>query len=81
MRKYTRELLVTAKVAENWNTNLEQKIEELIEIVYHVHNEEKVNLAAELLDVYPKKRKKANDVANPKSTKARRPFQFMVCRN
>jgi ribosomal protein S3AE len=80
MRKYTRELLVTAKVADSWRNNLDQKIEELIDVVCHVHDEDKVNKTVELLDVYPKRAKKSKQSAIRK-TKSNRPFQFMVCRN
>ena len=80
MRKYTRELLVTSKIADTWRNNLEQKIEELIDVVWHVHDEDQVHKAVELLDVYPKRSKKNNKTANRK-LKSNRPFQFVVCRN
>jgi hypothetical protein len=76
----TRELLVTTKVAQNWNDEFEQRVDELMTIVSKVDNEIELQHASELLDVYhnstqkPKSRKK-------KTVQSDRPFEFLVFRN
>ena len=47
----TRELLVTTKVAQNWNDEFEQRVDELMAIVSKVDNEVELQHASELLDV------------------------------
>lgn len=84
MKQQTRELLVTTKVAQHWQDDFDQKIDELMSIVSKVDNEEQVQEAGELLDVYHKtkqklkknsKRKKQADSTDSK------PFEFLVFRN
>ena len=46
MKQQTRELLVTTKVAQHWQADFEQKVDELMTIVSKVDNEEKVHDAS-----------------------------------
>lgn len=79
MKQQARELLVTTKVAQHWQEDFDQKVEELMLIVSKVDTQKEVNLASEMLDVYhtsehhqdDKKRKRVTD----------RPFEFIVFRN
>jgi hypothetical protein len=82
MKQKVRELLVTTKVAQNWQDNFEQKVDELMAMVNKIDTERQVNKACELLDVYHKSKHK------PKSTKGKKqadpadkPFEFLVFRN
>jgi hypothetical protein len=82
MKQYSRELLVTAKVAQGWQGSFEQNVDQLITIVSQIDNEQQVRDAGELIDVYHKKSHK------PRKTKRRkqdenniRPFEFLVFRN
>lgn len=76
----TRELLVTTKVAQNWNDDFEQRVDELMNIVSRVDNDVQLLHVSEMLDVYhnstskPKARRK-------KATQSDRPFEFLVFRN
>lgn len=78
MKQKTRELLVTTKVAQNWQEDFDQKIEELMVIVGKVDNEGNLQQSTEMLDVYhtssgkPKARKKK------KVLQKDRPFEFLV---
>lgn len=77
MKQKTRELLVTTKVAQHWQTDFDQKVDELMNIVSKVDNDIRVQQATETLDVYhnatqkPKRRKK-------KIVQNERPFEFLV---
>lgn len=77
MKQKTRELLVTTKVAQNWQADFDQKVDELMNIVSKVDNDSSMQQATETLDVYhnttqkPKRRKK-------KLVQSERPFEFLV---
>lgn len=47
MKQQTRELLVTTKVAQNWQDDFEQKIDELMSIVSKVDTEQEVLRSSE----------------------------------
>ena len=79
MKQLTRELLVTAKVAQGWQGDFEQKVDQLVSLVSLVDNEEQVRGAGELLDVYHKKSLKPRKTKRKKSEG--RPFEFLVFRN
>jgi hypothetical protein len=80
MKQHTRELLVTTKVAQNWQDNFEQKVDELILIVSKIDNEQQVSQASEMMDVYHN-RKKQKAGRKKKVLHADRPFEFLVFRN
>ncbi len=77
----TRELLVTTKVARRWNEDFEQRVDELMNIVSNVDNEQQVNSAAELLDVYQNNIQKPLKSRRKKLTQTDRPFEFLVFSN
>lgn len=82
MKQQVRELLVTAKVAQTWSDQFNERVEELMLLVTKIDNEKQVLAAGELLDVYKKTRQKP--VKNRKrklSDQADRPFEFLVFRN
>ena len=82
MKQQVRELLVTAKVAQNWNGHFDQKVEELMVIVNKVDTDKHVLDAGELLDVYHKTKQKPSKSRKKKqSDPADRPFEFLVFRN
>ena len=54
MKQQVRELLVTAKVAQHWSDNFDERVEELMAIVNKVDTDKQVMGAGELLDVYQK---------------------------
>jgi len=76
----TRELLVTTKVAQSWNEDFEQKVDELISIVSKMDTETNVQHAAETLDVYHNSPKKSKG-KRKKISSVDRPFEFLVFRN
>ncbi len=83
MKQQARELLVTTKVAQHWQEDFEQKVEELMLIVSKVDNEKQVNVASEMMDVYHDKTEYTAS-AKPRKRKVRisgRPFEFLVFRN
>jgi hypothetical protein len=81
MKQHTRELLVTAKVAQGWQGNFEEKVDQLISIVSQVDNEQQVRDAGELIDVYKKKSHKPRKGKRRKNDDDSRPFEFLVFRN
>ncbi len=82
MKPQVRELLVTAKVAQNWQGHFNEKVEELMEIVNKVDNDKQVLQAGELLDVYHKtKQKPAKARKKKQSDCCEKPFEFLVFRN
>lgn len=82
MKQYTRELLVTAKVAQGWKDDFEHKVDQLISIVSLVDNEQQVRDAGELIDVYHKKSHKPRKGKRRKQDDSTsRPFEFLVFRN
>jgi len=82
MKQQTRELLVTTKVAQHWQDDFDQKVDELMAIVSKIDNEQQVQESVELMDVYRNtthrrgsgKRKKLMESPD-------RPFEFLVFRN
>jgi hypothetical protein len=67
MKQQARELLVTTKVAQHWQEDFDQKVEELMLIVSKVDNQKQVNDEQPLNG----RKKKVTD----------RPFEFLVFRN
>lgn len=80
MKQRTRELLVTTKVAQNWNDDFEQRVDELINLVSKMDNEEQVRYASELLDVYHNDNQPIKS-KRKKMLQSDRPFEFLVFRN
>lgn len=82
MKQQVRELLVTAKVAQNWQGDFEQKVDELMEMVNKVDTDKNVQKAVELLDVYHKTKQKTVKLPKKKlSDCCEKPFEFLVFRN
>jgi len=82
MKQQVRELLVTAKVAQNWHGHFDQKVEELMTLVNKVDNDKHVLQAGELLDVYHKTKQKPAKARKKKTSDCcDRPFEFLVFRN
>lgn len=79
MKQTTRELLVTTKVAQNWQNNFEQKVEELILVVSKIDTNEQVQQASEMMDVY--RAKNTSKKRKRKTEQSDRPFEFLVFRN
>ncbi len=82
MKQQVRELLVTAKVAQDWAGHFNEKVEELMGLVNKVDTDKQILDAAELLDVYHKTKQKPvkgrkKKLADP----AEKPFEFLVFRN
>jgi len=76
----TRELLVTTKVAQSWNEDFGQRVDELMNIVTKVDNEEQMQQASEILDVY-NNRKHRLSKRRKKINPQEKPFEFLVFRN
>lgn len=82
MKPQVRELLVTAKVAQNWQDHFNEKVEELMGIVNKIDNDKQVLGAGELLDVYHKTKQKPAKLRKKKlSDCCDKPFEFLVFRN
>ncbi|MBS1778715.1 MAG: hypothetical protein JST70_05280 [Bacteroidetes bacterium] len=81
MKQTTRELLVTTKVANNWQDNFEEQVEHLISIISQIDNEANVVSASETLDVYHTANKKPRKARRKKTVADARPFEFLVFRN
>lgn len=81
MKRTSRELLVTTKVAQHWQNDFEQKVEELIAVVSKIDTEDQVQHASETMDVYHATPVKAKKGRKKKSLPAERPFEFLVFRN
>lgn len=82
MKQQVRELLVTAKVAQNWQNRFNEKVEELMLLVNKVDTDKQVQEAGELLDVYHKSKQKASKVRKKRlSDCCEKPFEFLVFRN
>ncbi len=74
----TRELLVTTKVAQNWQKeDFEQRVDELMNLVNQVDTDQKVQGASEMLDVYHNSKHKPK-AKRKKLIASDRPFEFMV---
>lgn len=82
MKQQVRELLVTARVAQNWQSQFNEKVEELMTLVNKVDTDKQVLDATELMDVYHKtKQKPAKSRKKKLSDCCDKPFEFLVFRN
>jgi exonuclease VII small subunit len=83
MKQQTRELLVTTKVAQHWQGDFDQKVDELMTIISKIDNEQQVIESCELLDVYQKTRQKLKKSSKKKKQTDYfdKPFEFLVFRN
>ena len=81
MKYQARELLVIAKVAEHWQEDFEQKVDELINIVSKVDTENNLRTCTETLDVYHKSSAKPAKKARKRKEPESRPFAFLVFSN
>jgi hypothetical protein len=81
MKQQTRELLVTTKVAQHWQGDFEQKVDELMTIVSKVDNDQRVQDASETLDVYRNITQKKPKGGKRKKILGDKPFEFLVFRN
>jgi len=82
MKQQVRELLVTAKAAQNWEGQFDKNIDDLMEIVSKVDTDKNILQAGELLDVYRKTKEKTSKNTKRKHTdNADKPFEFFVFRN
>jgi exonuclease VII small subunit len=83
MKQQTRELLVTTKVAQHWQGDFDQKVDELMTIISKIDNEQQVIESCELLDVYQKTRQKLKKSGKKKKPTDYfdKPFEFLVFRN
>lgn len=77
----TRELLVTTKVAQNWNDEFEQRVEELMNMVSRIDTEQQVLNVSEIMDVYHNTKHKPSKQRRKKIVQSDRPFEFLVFRN
>jgi hypothetical protein len=82
MKQQVRELLVTAKVAQNWHDHFNEKVEELMVLVNKIDTDKQVLDSGELLDVYHKtKQTPAKAIKKKLSDCCEKPFEFLVFRN
>lgn len=82
MKQQVRELLVTAKVAQNWSPHFNERVEELMTLVTKVDTDKQVFEAGELLDVYHKTKQTPAKLRKRKlSDLGDKPFEFLVFRN
>ena len=82
MKQQVRELLVTAKVAQEWSGNFNERVEELMLLVNKIDTDKQVLDAGELLDVYHKTKQKPGKNRKKKLTDpGDKPFEFLVFRN
>jgi hypothetical protein len=82
MKPQVRELLVTAKVAQNWHDHFNEKVEELMVLVNKIDTDKQILDSGELLDVYHKtKQTPARLKKKKQSDCCEKPFEFLVFRN
>lgn len=82
MKPQTRELLVTTKVAQHWQADFEQRVDELMSIVSKVDTEQHVLKVTEILDVYHNTTQKPQKQGRKKKlVQSERPFEFLAFRN
>ncbi len=79
----SRELLVTTKVAQQWQDNFNREVDVLIAVIGTVDNDANVSAATEVMDVYhpapvETSRKKTKRF---RQSPALKPFEFTVFRN
>jgi hypothetical protein len=77
----TRELLVTTKVAQHWQDDFDQRVDELMHLVSQVDNEKQMQDVSETLDVYHNNTQKSSKSRRKKLVHSERPFEFLVFRN
>lgn len=80
MKPFTRELLVTTKVAQHWQSDFEQQVDELMSIVAKVDTEQHVQRVTEVLDVYHNTTQKPNG-KKKRVLHSEKPFAFLTFRN
>lgn len=79
MKEQVRELLVTANVAKHWNSQFNEKVEELMDLVNKIDTDKHVLDTGELLDVYQKTKQKPDKHKKKRlSDYADKPFEFLV---
>jgi hypothetical protein len=78
MKPQVRELLVTAKVAQNWQSLFNEKVEELMVLVNKVDTDKQVLESGELLDVYHKTKLKPKARKKKHADCCDKPFEFLV---
>lgn len=78
MKQQTRELLLTTKVAQHWQDDFDQKVDELMVMVSKIDNEQQTTDATEVLDVYHNQTSKRKRRLLPQDA---RPFEFLVFSN
>lgn len=76
----TRELLIITKVAQTWQGDFDQRVNELMDMVSKVDTETHMTQTSEIMDVYH------NGAPEEESRKRKiirkeRPFEFLVYRN
>ena len=82
MKQQVRELLVTAKVAQHWSDNFDERVEELMVLLNKIDTEKRVMSAGEMLDVYQKSKQTPAKVCKKKLQDCcDKPFEFLVFRN
>ncbi len=81
MKQQTRELLVTTKVAQHWQEEFDQKVDELMNIVSKIDNDASVTKASEMMDVYRNSTQPSKQGKRKKIIHSDRPFEFLVFRN
>ncbi len=79
MNQQVRELLLTARAAENWNEQFNEKVEELMSLVSKIDTEQQISNAGEIMDVYHKTKMRPQLPLNKKSNDCcDKPFKFIV---
>lgn len=84
MAHSTRELLLTTKVATDWQADFDAQIDGLISTINRVDNQKEIDRSTELMDVYEHKKSKSCNSRNRRSgllTANSRPFEFLTFRN
>ncbi len=82
MKQQVRELLVTAKVAQNWTGHFNERVDELMHVVSLVDTDKQILSATETLDVYRKQKQKPTKARKKKNSDCcDKPFEFLVFRN
>jgi hypothetical protein len=82
MKQNVRELLVTAKVAQNWKGHFEKNVDDLMGVVNKIDTDKNIQDATETLDVYRKSKQKPAKVRRKRTSDCcDKPFEFLVFRN
>ena len=80
-KQRSRELLLNTKVAQKWNKPFDMNIDELMELVTKIDTSSHIEHAAEILDVYSRKRKSIKIKKRKAIDADERPFEFLVHNN